>query len=56
MIPMHFGTFPLGREPMAEPPVRLTEAARRAGLSSRVRILTEGETMRVGATDRSFVR
>ncbi len=56
MIPMHFGTFPLGREPMAEPPVRLLEAARRAGLGSRVRILTEGETLRVGATERSFAR
>ena len=34
MIPMHFGTFRLGREPMEEPPVqRLAEAeARRVGV------------------------
>ncbi|GAA3747396.1 MBL fold metallo-hydrolase [Terriglobus aquaticus] len=56
MIPMHFGTFPLGREPIEEPPVRLAEAARRSGLSGRVRILAEGETLRVAATDRSFAR
>ena len=56
MIPMHFGTFPLGREPMEEPPVRLLEAARRAGLSNRVRVLTEGETLRVATTERSYAR
>ena len=44
MIPMHFGTFRLGREPMEEPPVRLIEDARRRGLEHRVRILAEGET------------
>jgi len=49
MIPMHFGTFPLGREPMEEPPVRLLEDARRRSLVSRVRILAEGETLTVPA-------
>lgn len=49
MIPMHFGTFPLGREPMAEPPVRLLAAARQAGLADRVRVLAEGETLEVHA-------
>jgi L-ascorbate metabolism protein UlaG (beta-lactamase superfamily) len=44
MIPMHFGTFRLGREPMEEPPVRLMEDARRRGIENRVRILAEGET------------
>ena len=44
MIPMHFGTFRLGREPMEEPPVRLIEDARRRGIEDRVRILAEGET------------
>jgi L-ascorbate metabolism protein UlaG (beta-lactamase superfamily) len=44
MIPMHFGTFRLGREPMEEPPLRLIEDARRRGLEDRVRILGEGET------------
>jgi L-ascorbate metabolism protein UlaG (beta-lactamase superfamily) len=45
MIPMHFGTFPLGREPMEEPPVRLMDDARRRGLEDRVQILAEGETL-----------
>ena len=48
MVPMHFGTFPLGREPMDEPPVRLMAEARRLGVESKVRILDEGETMRMG--------
>lgn len=47
MIPMHFGTFPLGREPMEEPPVRLMDEARRLKVESKIRILDEGETMRV---------
>ena len=45
MVPMHYGTFPLGREPMEEPPVRLMEDARRRGLQDRVKILGEGETL-----------
>lgn len=49
LVPMHFGTFPLGKEPMAEPPVRLLAAAERAGLASRVRVLAEGETLEVHA-------
>ena len=44
MIPMHFGTFRLGREPMAEPPVRLLAEADRLGIRDRVRLLAEGET------------
>lgn len=44
MIPMHFGTFRLGREPMEEPPLRLMEDARRRGIEEQVRILAEGET------------
>ena len=44
MIPMHYGTFRLGREPMEEPPIRLMEEARRRGIADRVRILAEGET------------
>jgi L-ascorbate metabolism protein UlaG (beta-lactamase superfamily) len=44
MIPMHFGTFRLGREPMEEPPVRLLAEAERLGISSQVRVLAEGET------------
>ena len=49
MVPMHFGTFPLGREPMDEPPVRLMDEARRLGVEGKVRILDEGETMRMEA-------
>ena len=51
MVPMHFGTFRLGREPMEEPPVRLMAEARRRGLEDRVRVLAEGETMVVGARE-----
>ena len=45
MVPMHFGTFRLGREPMDEPPVRLLAEARRLRVESQVRVLAEGETM-----------
>jgi L-ascorbate metabolism protein UlaG (beta-lactamase superfamily) len=45
MIPMHFGTFRLGQEPMDEPPVRLLEDAQRRNIADRVRILAEGETL-----------
>jgi len=51
MIPMHFGTFRLGREPMEEPPVRLMEEAERRGIAGRVRILAEGETFLVEGTE-----
>ena len=45
MVPMHFGTFRLGREPMEEPPMRLMAEARRLGVEARMRVLAEGETM-----------
>ena len=45
MVPMHFGTFRLGREPMEEPPIRLLAEARRLGVEDRVRVLSEGETL-----------
>jgi L-ascorbate metabolism protein UlaG (beta-lactamase superfamily) len=51
MVPMHFGTFRLGREPMEEPPVRLMAAARRHDLEDRVRVLEEGETLRIPARE-----
>ena len=47
MIPMHYNTFRLGREPMTEPLPRLLAAAARAGVAENVRPLTEGETMLV---------
>ncbi len=45
MVPMHFGTFPLGREPMSEPPIRLLAEAERRGIRDRVHVLAEGETL-----------
>jgi L-ascorbate metabolism protein UlaG (beta-lactamase superfamily) len=47
MVPMHYGTFKLGREPMKEPIERLTREALRLGIADRVRVLEEGETMRM---------
>ena len=54
MVPMHFGTFQLGREPMEEPPVRLMAEAARLGVEKKVRVMAEGETLvRVGASHRA---
>ena len=47
MVPMHFGTFRLGREPMGEPVERLNADAVRLGIEDKVRVLSEGETMRL---------
>ncbi|MBS1814767.1 MAG: MBL fold metallo-hydrolase [Acidobacteria bacterium] len=44
MVPMHYGTFPLGKEPMDEPLQRLSAAARKAGVADLVHVLEEGET------------
>lgn len=44
LIPMHFGTFPLGKEPMAEPPIRLRTAAEKVGIADQINILGEGQT------------
>lgn len=44
MVPMHFGTFRLGREPISEPLPRLLAAADRERISDRVHPLAEGET------------
>jgi L-ascorbate metabolism protein UlaG (beta-lactamase superfamily) len=51
MIPMHYGTFRLGREPMEEPVERLRLETLRLGISDQVRVLEEGETMRVTERD-----
>lgn len=45
MVPMHYNTFRLGREPMSEPLPRLLAAAERAGLRDRVHPLHEGESL-----------
>ena len=42
MIPMHYGTFPLGNEPMEEPVDRLLQEADRLGISERILIPEEG--------------
>jgi L-ascorbate metabolism protein UlaG (beta-lactamase superfamily) len=57
MVPMHFGTFRLGREPMDEPVVRLRAEAERLRIEDRVRVLEEGETMRVQelSSDRAVI-
>ena len=47
MVPMHYGTFRLGREPMDEPVQRLMAEARKRRIEGRVRVLEEGETMRL---------
>lgn len=44
MIPMHYGTFRLGFEPMNEPLNRLLGHARALGLDEKIRILKEGES------------
>ena len=56
MIPMHFNTFPLGREPMTEPPIRLMAAAEKAGIAGQVRILEEGETWTETSVSTASVR
>lgn len=42
MVPMHYGTFPLGGEPMDEPLKRLRAASMDRGLDHAVTVLTEG--------------
>ena len=55
MIPMHYGTFRLGREPMDEPLPRLMRAAERAGVRERVVALGEGESwMHDGNAEKEF--
>jgi N-acyl-phosphatidylethanolamine-hydrolysing phospholipase D len=43
MVPIHFGTFDLNREPFAEPPQRLLKAAGARGIEDRVAILSAGQ-------------
>lgn len=42
LIPMHYGTFPLGNEPYHEPVERLVAEAERLGVADRVLVLEEG--------------
>jgi L-ascorbate metabolism protein UlaG (beta-lactamase superfamily) len=43
LIPMHYGSFRLGFEPLHEPPQRLLAAARRHGIEEKVLLMTEGK-------------
>jgi L-ascorbate metabolism protein UlaG (beta-lactamase superfamily) len=52
MIPMHYNTFRLGREPMHEPLPRLLSAAQRSGLADRVAALAEGESWTTQTAER----
>jgi L-ascorbate metabolism protein UlaG (beta-lactamase superfamily) len=47
MVPMHYVTFRLGREPMDEPLQRLAAEAVRLHLDDRIRTIAEGETLRI---------
>jgi L-ascorbate metabolism protein UlaG (beta-lactamase superfamily) len=42
LIPMHYGTFRLGFEPLDEPPARLLKAARTHGIEEKVLVMSEG--------------
>lgn len=44
LVPFHYGTFILSEEPVDEPLQLLAEAASRAGVSSAVDVIAEGET------------
>jgi L-ascorbate metabolism protein UlaG (beta-lactamase superfamily) len=43
LVPMHYGTFRLGYEPMHEPLERLVAAARAHGIEDKLLVLTEGK-------------
>lgn len=47
LIPFHWGVFDLSWEPMEEPPVKLKEAAKEAGLEESVFILSPGESLKL---------
>src|SRR5205823_1639530 len=43
LVPMHYGTFRLGYEPLDEPLTRLLARAREAGIHDDVLVMTEGQ-------------
>jgi N-acyl-phosphatidylethanolamine-hydrolysing phospholipase D len=45
MVPMHWGTFEMNREPFKEPPERLEREAVRRGLEGHVALLSPGQTI-----------
>jgi L-ascorbate metabolism protein UlaG (beta-lactamase superfamily) len=52
MVPMHYGTFRLGREPMDEPLKRLAIEAARLGIKEQIKVLEEGETLHLCPANR----
>jgi L-ascorbate metabolism protein UlaG (beta-lactamase superfamily) len=52
MVPMHYGTFRLGREPMDEPLERLQAEAARIGITDKLKIFEEGQTMHLSSAAR----
>lgn len=48
MIPMHYGTFRLSKEPIEEPLPRLLAAAHQARIADRIALLEEGDTLLTG--------
>lgn len=50
MVPMHYNTFRLGREPFTEPLPRLLASAERMGMRDRVHPLAEGESLILAAS------
>jgi N-acyl-phosphatidylethanolamine-hydrolysing phospholipase D len=45
LVPMHWGTFALNREPFREPPERLLAEALRRGLQERIAVLSQGQSI-----------
>jgi N-acyl-phosphatidylethanolamine-hydrolysing phospholipase D len=45
LVPIHFGTFDMNREPFAEPPGRLLKAALAVGLEERMALLSPGQSI-----------
>jgi L-ascorbate metabolism protein UlaG (beta-lactamase superfamily) len=52
MIPMHYNSFRLGREPMDEPLTRLLSAARHEGVEQQIVALGEGKSWMESEADR----
>jgi L-ascorbate metabolism protein UlaG (beta-lactamase superfamily) len=45
LVPMHWGTFAMNREPFREPPDRLLQEAERRGIEEQVALLHPGQTI-----------
>jgi L-ascorbate metabolism protein UlaG (beta-lactamase superfamily) len=45
LVPMHWGTFDMNREPFREPPTRLLAEALRRGEEERVALLSQGQSI-----------